>query len=274
MKIEMPVANAEAVREIERKAPVLAGTFKALLPELRQRAIVVSGVNDLSVVTAVRDAIATLPQGAAWGDVKKDVLGRISPWLVDPDLEGEELQRAEDAAVRRAELLLRTHGYQAYQAGRWRAIQEYKKEIPWLEYRTVGDGKVRDSHAALDGIILPADDPFWKDHFPPWDFGCRCQAIPMAEVDVAQIREAEADLPPERQSVIEGARLEKLRRGTLDLGPSRQVSVSSPVQREGAGAYRFDPGSLALDAERLSEGHEPADFALFEAALKLAGVEL
>lgn len=43
-----------------------------------------------------------------------------------------------------------------------------------LQYRTVGDERVRESHAALDGITLPPSDPFWNDYLPPNGWRCRC----------------------------------------------------------------------------------------------------
>lgn len=43
-----------------------------------------------------------------------------------------------------------------------------------LQYRTMADSKVRDTHRALQGITLPPDDPFWKSYYPPNDWGCRC----------------------------------------------------------------------------------------------------
>ena len=36
-----------------------------------------------------------------------------------------------------------------------------------LQYRTVGDDRVREEHAELDGITLPIDDPFWHTYYPP-----------------------------------------------------------------------------------------------------------
>ncbi len=45
---------------------------------------------------------------------------------------------------------------------------------PYLEYVTARDGHVRPEHQALDGIILPIDDPFWKSYYPPNGWNCRC----------------------------------------------------------------------------------------------------
>lgn len=49
-----------------------------------------------------------------------------------------------------------------------------------LRYDTAGDDRVRHDHAIYDGIVRPKDDPFWDSHFPPCDWGCRCDAV---EVD-------------------------------------------------------------------------------------------
>ena len=46
-----------------------------------------------------------------------------------------------------------------------------------LQIRTAGDDKVRQSHAVLNGITLPDDDPFWDDHWTPFDWRCRCRII-------------------------------------------------------------------------------------------------
>lgn len=45
-----------------------------------------------------------------------------------------------------------------------------------LQYRTAGDERVREEHAALDGITLPPTDPFWTKYYPPNGWGCRCTA--------------------------------------------------------------------------------------------------
>ena len=46
-----------------------------------------------------------------------------------------------------------------------------------LQYRTAGDGLVRPEHAALDGITMPMDDPFWNEYYPPNGWNCRCTVV-------------------------------------------------------------------------------------------------
>lgn len=46
-----------------------------------------------------------------------------------------------------------------------------------LQYRTAGDDKVREEHAALNGTTLPPSDPFWSMFLPPNGWNCRCTAV-------------------------------------------------------------------------------------------------
>ncbi|MBQ4278346.1 MAG: DUF935 family protein [Rikenellaceae bacterium] len=56
----------------------------------------------------------------------------------------------------------------------WQGYQRNKDTLPMLRYVTAGDRRVRPSHAALDGVVRPIDDDFWKTYYPPNGFGCRC----------------------------------------------------------------------------------------------------
>jgi SPP1 gp7 family putative phage head morphogenesis protein len=69
------------------------------------------------------------------------------------------------------------HGVASGQmAQRWSDIQETKELFPYLKYSTVGDDRVRDTHAALDGVVKPVDDAFWNSNYPPNGWNCRCIA--------------------------------------------------------------------------------------------------
>lgn len=64
----------------------------------------------------------------------------------------------------------------ATSAGRWAAI-EADGDAFNLQYRTAGDDRVRDSHAALDMITLPPSDPFWSSFSFPNGWRCRCSYV-------------------------------------------------------------------------------------------------
>lgn len=70
---------------------------------------------------------------------------------------------------------------QSRAAARW---QEYVKEanvLPMLTYQTAGDGRVRPTHEALDGITRPVNDNFWNKFYPPNGWNCRCIVIQNGE---------------------------------------------------------------------------------------------
>ena len=56
-------------------------------------------------------------------------------------------------------------------AAQWQKFIDNKS---LLEYKTIGDGRVRDEHRKLHGTILPADHPFWTIYYPPNGWNCRC----------------------------------------------------------------------------------------------------
>lgn len=64
----------------------------------------------------------------------------------------------------------------AQMALKWRNYEAIGTE--YLEYRTIGDARVRPEHAKLDGLVLAFDSPVWSRIWPPNDFGCRCTAVP------------------------------------------------------------------------------------------------
>jgi len=46
-----------------------------------------------------------------------------------------------------------------------------------LQYRTAGDERVRDDHAALNGTTFPKSSAFWISYYPPNGWRCRCIAV-------------------------------------------------------------------------------------------------
>ena len=98
--------------------------------------------------------------------------------------------------------LVRTQVQMSYSAGRWNANQDeaIQEILHSYEYSTVGDDRVRPSHAAMDGVRAAKDDPIWKTWWPPSGFNCRCTTL---EIFVGD-REAELRPPPDRFVASDG----------------------------------------------------------------------
>ena len=66
---------------------------------------------------------------------------------------------------------------QSQMAIKWQGFAEAADIFPNLEYRATMDGRVRDSHKALNGTVRPIKDPFWNTYYPPNGWNCRCTVI-------------------------------------------------------------------------------------------------
>lgn len=244
-----PVPHEEARRAIADKPAVMRDQFDLLPDEMKSRAFTITGIEDFDVLQAVRDEIATIPTGADWGKVKKSVIEKISPWFT------------EEGAAARAELLMSHHAFAAYSSAQARIMDRMKDVFPFRQYLSTKDGKVRASHAALDGIILPADHDFWTKHTPPWEWGCRCQVVELTQEDRDEELANDAKRPPESRRVLQGSALKQLDQGSLNRGLSTNVDVRTPKER--GGTYEWSARDTTLPYEEIKtrwDAQTAADF--------------
>lgn len=80
----------------------------------------------------------------------------------------------------------------AEMAAKWEEQQDDGEGRYLLQYRTAGDKKVRPAHQEMNGITLPASDPFWDKYYPPNGFNCRCtvQKVRAAKYPATDSKEA------------------------------------------------------------------------------------
>lgn len=225
LKIET-FPNKAAADYIRGKAVADPENFGNLPDQLKQRAFAVAGIEQLDVVKRIRDAVAKLPEGASWDEAKNEIASLMSTYT------GGDMK----AAKARAEHTLRMQGFQAYAVARHQQQMETARSHPYWMYETVGDNRVRAGHAALDGKVLRADDPWWKTHYPPWDWGCRCIVIALDEEDAQE------------------------------FGISEHNDMPTP---ERSGTYSFDASDAGISLDMLTQGRDDADLRiLFNGARK------
>lgn len=255
-----PVPHAEAARRISDKPAVARDVFDQLPEEMKARAFTITGIEDFDVLQAVRDEIATLPAGADWDKVKKEVMAKISPWFT------------ADGAAARAETIMSHHAFAAYSATQARIMDRMIDVFPFRQYLSTKDGKVRASHAALDGIILPANHPFWTYHTPPWEWNCRCQAVELTEEDRDEELAKDGKRAPENRLVLQGTALKQLDQGSLNRGLSTNVDVRTPKERGGNYQWSARDASLPYaDIAKRWDAKTATDFEAWASGVDLDG---
>ena len=270
--------NEAASAYIRGKAVADPKNFGNLPAQLKQRAFTVAGIEQMDTLRRIRDAVAKLPEGASWDEAKKEIAAEISPYT------GGDMK----AARARAEHQLRIHGFQAYAVARHQQQMEDIDVFPYWKYETVGDNRVRPGHAALDGKILRADDDWWKTHYPPWDWGCRCIVVEMTEHDAKKAGiTPRGHMPtPERSDSFAfdptdaGIDLEKYRKDPRFnddadwqrsfVTPAKRVMTEAPDGRS-MNMWQYSLEQTALKtAKTLAEGTN-AIRARFEIAVTISG---
>lgn len=81
----------------------------------------------------------------------------------------------------RSRIIYDTNITQAYNAGRYQQMVELKAFRPYWRYRHTSTEHPRLQHLAWDGIILPADDPWFNTHYPQNGWRCRCRVESLTE---------------------------------------------------------------------------------------------
>lgn len=130
------------------------------------RAAVDKAIDEGQTVDQFRKGLRPLLEAKGWW-------GRKS--MVDP-LTGEQRQ-VQLGSPNRLRTIFEVNMRTAHAAGRWERIERQKKVFPFLEYRSVMDGRERPQHHDWHGTLLPVDHPWWDTHYPPCGWKCRCNAV-------------------------------------------------------------------------------------------------
>ena len=122
---------------------------------------------------------------------KKGWWGRTT--VIDPQT-GEE-RTVQLGSVRRLETIFDVNMRVSFAQGRWEQQQETKDAFPYLRYEGILDSRIRPQHRRWHGTILPVDHPWWKTHYPPNGWKCRCDAVAVSKDDLHRFGWKVSDAP-------------------------------------------------------------------------------
>lgn len=108
--------------------------------------------------------------------------GKLTELLVDENGRPRKWEDFRDKALKISKKYNKRHlqvehnhaAQSTRMASKWKGFEADADLYPNLEYVAVMDERTRESHAALNGAIYPINHSFWNTHYPPNDWGCRC----------------------------------------------------------------------------------------------------
>lgn len=158
-----PARPAEAIAWHRKRLPLTKQAFAALTTKAKREAFTVAGAATVQLVADVQEAVARALQDGTDLEAFKAVVGE--------SLTAAWVGTKTDPATR-LETIFRTTTQTAYNAGRYAQATDPDTAAarPYWQFDAVIDGRTTSGCKMANGVILPSDDPWWAQNFPPRHF--------------------------------------------------------------------------------------------------------
>ncbi|MCL6558763.1 MAG: phage head morphogenesis protein [Firmicutes bacterium] len=157
IKLE-PLPFEEAIEYFRDKVPLSPDQYQKLADEYKAKAFTVGGIAALDILNDIlKELLKALEEGLTQDEFRE----RINETLKSKGWDGLSPYRADN--------IFRTNIQTAFSVGRYRKMTdpEVLARRPYWMYDAVNDTHTRPTHKALDGMVFPADHPFWDTWYPP-----------------------------------------------------------------------------------------------------------
>lgn len=180
----------DAVAYLESKGIRPTRHWYDIWQEAQAKAVTVSGMTRLDLLEDVKKGLVDAVKNGKTGKMFIDDLApilRAKGWTgkrqsINPKT-GEVTEKGPDLPARLS-LIFFQNVQSAYMYGRYRAMLANAEERPWWMYIAVLDSRTRPHHRALHRKVFRYDDPFWKTHYPPNGFYCRCRVRALSDAQL------------------------------------------------------------------------------------------
>ncbi len=182
--ISFKLLPKEAIRYLEQKGYKLTFNYQEMMHEAHHKAFTVAKITRLDLLSDIKESLLkALKDGKSFAAWKKDIVPILQKKGWWGKVEASDPKTGEVKTIfvgkRRLKTIFYTNTRVAYQVAK---AKKYYSDpnVAYLRYIAVLDQKTRPSHRALHGTILPKDDDFWRTHYPPngWNCRCRVRAVP------------------------------------------------------------------------------------------------
>lgn len=170
----------EAVAYFRAKGYNISWNWYEQLTDAHARAFTVAKVARMDVLTTLRTEV---DRAIHDGVTRDEFINTLTPRLQKLGWWGKQIavdsqgnaKAIQLGSPRRLALIYDVNTRAAYNAGRYAQMMNTADAFPYWQYVAVMDSRTRPAHAALNLMVFRFDDPFWKTHYPPNGWRCRCR---------------------------------------------------------------------------------------------------
>jgi len=180
---------AEAIRFFRKKADVPTKRWKDVWKDAHDTGFMVAGAMKAELLADLRRSVdQAIAEGTTLEDFRKSFDRTVQKhgWSY------------KGSRGWRTRIIFETNLRSAYQAGRYAQLTDpdvLQARLYW-QYRHGGSADPREQHLSWDGLVLPADDPWWQTHYPPNGWGCSCKVVSLSEADLEHLGKDGPDRAP------------------------------------------------------------------------------
>ncbi|EDR2522070.1 phage head morphogenesis protein [Salmonella enterica subsp. enterica serovar Java] len=194
------LAPKEAIAYFRAKGQHIGWNWYDTAVDVHARSFTVAKAARVDVLTTIQGEVE---RAIAQGVSQQEFIDTLAPRLKKLGWWGKQVivdsagnaETVQLGSPRRLALIYNVNTRVAYNVGRYAQLMNSTDTHPFWQYVAVMDSRTRPSHAALNGLVFRYDDPFWKTHYPPngWNCRCRVRALSQARMDALGLKATQGD---------------------------------------------------------------------------------
>lgn len=247
------LAPKETVAYFRAKGQHIGWNWYETAADVHARSFTVAKAARVDVLTTIQTEVErAISQGVSqqeFIDTLSPRLKKLGWWgkqvIVDSAGNAETVQLG---SPRRLALIYNVNTRVAYNVGRYAQLMNSTDTHPFWQYVAVMDSRTRPSHAALNGLVFRYDDPFWKTHYPPngWNCRCRVRALSQERMNALGLQATQGDkylTTKKVQAAVDKATGEMIEMDVTTFADGARVMTPDA-------GWSYNPGSAAFGLDQ------------------------
>lgn len=196
----------EAVRYLEQKGLRPGFSYLDVWAEEHHRAFTAAKIMREDILEAMHEEVTrAIEDGVPFHEFRTQVEERLARmgWWGEQEVVDPETDRAVTINVpSRLHRIYDTNMRTARAAGQWERIQRTRDTHPYLLYQLGPSREHRLEHVEWHGLMLPVNDDWWREHYPPNGWGCKCWVRQVSRREAARL-ERDGIVAPDAAPVLD-----------------------------------------------------------------------